>query len=517
MALLLGLLSTIGRLGLDIDVAVEPNRVVVGGDAVGRVEVTNNRSRPTLGTRVEVPVGAGVASFEVGSLGAGERYQEPFVIPTLRRSIIPIGPARSVKGDALGIARREVVSGHRIDLYVHPRTALLPTLTAGWVRDLEGTTTQDLSNSDVAFHTLREYVPGDDRRHIHWRTTARLGTLMVRQFVDTRRTHLGLVLSSDHSDWADDDEFELGVSVLGSLGRTALMQDQEVTALSGAQPLPSHAPTMLLDALSGIEPDQDGLPPAGAGRSGRCCSPEGSRWWRWSSVPGWTPGSCERPARATAPTWSSSPCGAAPGADVTRQRIANVSLLEIGRLEDLGPRPRGGGGRPMNLDELRRRLRPSRDDLVDAAFGCSLAILGVIGFRTSFAGGEELTVGIPAVLVGGALGYVLARLRVPLLVSTAVAVVVFFVLGGPLALRHRALGGFLPVAGGDVGPGRRPDQRLDPAPHHPAPGRATPATWSPSRTCAASPAACSRWPSSSGSPAGPGAWCRPPWCWSSAC
>lgn len=335
VALVLGLLSTIGRLGLDIDVAVEPNRVVVGGDAVGRVEVTNNRSRPTLGTRVEVPVGAGVASFEVGSLGAGEQFQEPFVIPTLRRSIIPIGPARSVKGDALGIARREVVSGQRIDLYVHPRTSLLPTLTAGWVRDLEGTTTQDLSNSDVAFHTLREYVPGDDRRHIHWRTTARLGTLMVRQFVDTRRTHLGLVLSSDHSDWADDDEFELGVSVLGSLGRTALMQDQEVTALSGAHPLPSHAPTLLLDALSGIEPDQDGLPL-------RELVQRSLLFTRGVTVVGLVVGSRVDPRVVRAACESYGPdmvvlalrCRI--GAEVRRQRIGNVSLLEIGRLEDLG-------------------------------------------------------------------------------------------------------------------------------------------------------------------------------------
>src|SRR5690606_7768590 len=107
----------------------------------------NDRGRVSLGTRVEVPVGEGVAAFEVGTLGAGERFEEPFVVPTTRRSVIPVGPARSVKGDPLGIARREVVSGSRIDLYVHPRTTVLPPLSAGWVRDLEGRTTNDLSTS----------------------------------------------------------------------------------------------------------------------------------------------------------------------------------------------------------------------------------------------------------------------------------------------------------------------------------------------------------------------------------
>ena len=90
------------------------------------------------------------------------------------------------------------------------------------------------------------------------------------------------------------------------------------------------------------------------------------------------------------------------------------------------------------------RLRPERADLVDAGFGVVLAALGVIGFRTVFSGGEELSVGIPSVLVGAAVGYALSKLRVPLLAATAIAIVVFFVLGGPVAMHHRAVAGFLP-------------------------------------------------------------------------
>ncbi|MGV3760312.1 MAG: DUF58 domain-containing protein [Actinomycetota bacterium] len=335
VALVLGLLSTIGRLGLDIDVHVEPTRVEVGGDAVGQVQVTNTRGRPSLGSRVEVPVGAGVAAFDIGTLAPGQRYEEPFVVPTSRRSVIPIGPARSVKGDALGIARREVVSGSRVELYVHPRTTVLPSFTTGWVRDLEGRTTNDLSTSDVAFHTLREYTPGDDRRHIHWRTTARLGTMMVRQFVDTRRSHLGLVLSTDASDWADDEEFELGVSVHGSLGRTVLLDDQEVTALSGTRPLPSHTPPLLLDALSGVEREPDGLPL-------RELVQRSLPFTRMASAIALVVGSTVEPRTIRAACEHYGPhvvvlaLRCRPGAEVTRQKIANVSLLEIGRLEDLG-------------------------------------------------------------------------------------------------------------------------------------------------------------------------------------
>jgi uncharacterized protein (DUF58 family) len=336
VALLLALLLTIGRLGLDVDVDVEPHRVVVGGDAVGVLRVRNDRGRPSLGARVEVPVGAGVAAFDIGSLAAGERHEEPFVVPTHRRTIIPIGPARSVKGDPLGIARREVAAGRQVLLFVHPRTVKLPSFTTGWIRDLEGRTTNDLSNSDVAFHTLREYTPGDDRRHIHWRTTARLGTMMVRQFVDTRRSHLGLVLSTDDSDWADGEEFELGVSTLGSLGRTALFDEQEVTAVSGAHPIASHTPRLLLDGLAGVDREADGL-------ALRDLVLRSLAFTRSASVVALVVGSTVDPrvVRAACEHYGSDVLVLAIrcriGADVTRRRIRNVWLLEVGRLEDLGP------------------------------------------------------------------------------------------------------------------------------------------------------------------------------------
>lgn len=334
VALVVAVLLTIGRLSLDIDVDVEPNRVPVGGDAVGIVRVANDRGRVSLGARIEVPVGAGVATFELGTLAAGSRHEEPFVVPTHRRSVIPVGPARSVKGDPLGIARREVATGKQVLLYVHPHTTVLPSFTAGWLRDLEGQTTNDLSSNDVAFHTLREYAPGDDRRHIHWRTTARLGTMMVRQFVDTRRSHLGLVLSTDHTDWADEEEFELGVSVVGSLGRTTLLLDQEVTAVSGVEPIPSHTPGLLLDGLAGValEPDGPAL---------RDLVMRSLRFTRAASVVALVVGSGVDPRVVRAACEHYGPhvtvlaicCEV--GVEARRRQIGNVSMLEVGRLDDL--------------------------------------------------------------------------------------------------------------------------------------------------------------------------------------
>jgi uncharacterized protein (DUF58 family) len=252
-------LFTLGRSSLEVSLGLEPPRVTVGEPAIARVHAHNTGARQILGMVLEVPVGKdGLARLSPPTLGHGQDFAEPFVIPTHRRAVIRVGPVRSVRGDPLGLARREVVWCDPMDLIVHPKVVLLPGAAAGWMRDLEGMTTNDLSPADVAFHTLREYVPGDDRRSIHWRSSARTGKLMVRQFVDTRRAHLGIVLSTRAEDYGSEDEFELAVSVTASLGASALQMGQQVTSISGGATLPARDRIQLLDGLAAVELEVDG-------------------------------------------------------------------------------------------------------------------------------------------------------------------------------------------------------------------------------------------------------------------
>lgn len=253
VAFVIALLVTLGRSTLVTELYAEPPRVTVGGHAAAGVNVRNAGKRRTFGLRVEVPVGQGAARFDVPSLASDATWSDEFVIPTTRRCVLTVGPVRSVREDPLGLIRRGVAWSGTQDIFVHPRVVRLPALTAGWIRDLEGRPTTDLSPSDVAFHTLREYVPGDDRRHIHWKSSARHKKLLVRQFNDTRRSHLGLILSTGRADYASDDEFELAVSIVGSLGATALFDDQTVSFTTGARPLPVNHPTRLLDGLAGVD------------------------------------------------------------------------------------------------------------------------------------------------------------------------------------------------------------------------------------------------------------------------
>lgn len=221
----------IGRNAISISLEVAHSRVVVGQSATGTVIVRNAGVGRTLGVTVEVPVAHGLAEIAVPSLARGAESVQQFAIPTARRGVVNVGPVRTVRADPIGLVRRELVWTETSELYIHPRTIGIPSMSAGLVRDLEGTPTRDLSSSDIAFHALREYQPGDERRNIHWKSTAKTGTYMVRQFEQTRRSHIVIALSLASADYASDDEFEMAVSVAGSLGSRAIREIREVSVV----------------------------------------------------------------------------------------------------------------------------------------------------------------------------------------------------------------------------------------------------------------------------------------------
>ena len=128
-------------------------------------------------------------------------------------------------------------------------------------------------------------MPGDAVRHIHWRSTAKTGVHMVRRFEETRRSHIMVALSLSADDYGDRDaaegtgslpasasgaagagpapggdaafpaggttvaagreagrvpgstadaEFELAVSVVGSLGARAIVEARTVSVVASA-------------------------------------------------------------------------------------------------------------------------------------------------------------------------------------------------------------------------------------------------------------------------------------------
>jgi uncharacterized protein (DUF58 family) len=255
IALVIAAGFVIGRPALDIAIELAPPRVRVGEPAAGRL-IATNRSRGRLrALGVEVPVGHGAATFQLPSLPAGASHDEPFVVPTDRRAVIPIGPASAVRTDPLGLLRREGVGQAAVELFVHPRIIALESLSPGLQRDLEGQATRDLSSSDLAFHALREYVSGDDRRHVHWLSSAKLtsgepGSLLVRQFQDTRRSQLTVVVDGAAASYRTEAEFELAMSVAGSICVRAASDQQNVCLVAAGHAVTASSRYRILDTLA---------------------------------------------------------------------------------------------------------------------------------------------------------------------------------------------------------------------------------------------------------------------------
>jgi uncharacterized protein (DUF58 family) len=241
-------------------------RVVVGTPAPVDVIVSNPTRRGLLAARIEVPVGEGIAEFAVPGLRPDAEFRDVFLVPTPHRGVVTIGPVRSVRADPVGLLRRESDWEQTAELFVHPLTVPVPSMSTGLVRDLEGNSTRDLTTSDMSFHALREYARGDERRHIHWRSTAKTGDFMVRQYEQTRRSNLLIGLSLAEGDFASDEEFELAVSAAASLGVRAVRDGRTVsfvvsertpdfakTPVFDVRTLDSVTPTRLLDALCRVE------------------------------------------------------------------------------------------------------------------------------------------------------------------------------------------------------------------------------------------------------------------------
>jgi len=263
-AVLVSITFIFGRSTYAVAIELTPRRVVVGDRALGSMTVTNSGTKKLLGARMELPVGSSAAEFSFPPLTPGEDHEELFTVPTERRAVIVAGPARSVRGDQLGLLRRSVKWTEAIDLFVHPETTRIAPSAAGLVKDLEGQVSKTITNNDISFHALRSYVPGDDRRYVHWRTSARTGQLMVRQFEETRRSQLTIVHSSFRDYYASDTEFELAVSITASIATQVIRDGTQVSVVAEGQTLRTHTASSLLDDSCRIVPVKRRYPSARA-------------------------------------------------------------------------------------------------------------------------------------------------------------------------------------------------------------------------------------------------------------
>ena len=201
--------------------------VLTAGET-GRVEVVvaSTSSLPPPPFELVEPVGTTrTARMAVTRLPRRRTVSAGYRVPTERRGVLVVGPLAAIRSDVLGlaIARRHVAGSE--ELLVSPRAHLLdiPELGNGVLGRHLLSLAQRLGNGE--FHSLRDYVEGDEPRTIHWRASARSEALKVRQHTIEGLRRVVVVLDQhDRPTLPEgqlDDAFERAVEVAASVVHSA--------------------------------------------------------------------------------------------------------------------------------------------------------------------------------------------------------------------------------------------------------------------------------------------------------
>jgi uncharacterized protein (DUF58 family) len=251
---------------------VDTGPVFAGTPAERVVELSNPTDQPLAGGWVREG-GAGVRLFwPAGRLGPGEtiRLTRPIRLPD--RGRIAFEPLLVRGGFPFGLVRFHREWGGPAELVVLPRLGRLHL--GHFQRWLERTTrgdgrsrprAQQIPVAEAAVHGLRPYRAGDSPRLIHWRSSARRGELMVREFEEPMPHHdLLLVVDPGAAGPAAEAAVSLAATVCWEWCRHRADQVALVATSGPAVPGgtgPEHG-RRLLETLAELPAGEaDGVPP----------------------------------------------------------------------------------------------------------------------------------------------------------------------------------------------------------------------------------------------------------------
>jgi uncharacterized protein (DUF58 family) len=187
-----------GRMLRGIDVERRaPGEVVQGEEAFVELIVSNHARGVKLGLTLEDPH-VSPTSLYVTKVLPGERVELVTVRRALKRGVHEASAVTLRSAAPFGVAER------RRTLQVAGSTIVLPAvIPLGPLPFLALDPDPERASRSVPrrgtgpeFLGVREYRPGDSARHVHWPSTARTGTVMVRELEEQRSRRLAIVIDT---------------------------------------------------------------------------------------------------------------------------------------------------------------------------------------------------------------------------------------------------------------------------------------------------------------------------------
>ena len=163
---------------------------------------------------------------EIPPMTAGGEVEVRVEVYPLRRGLLRFSGVTVARPDPLGIFRSFIPVTASDVVLILPKRYLLPALALpGALRYQEGgvTLAANIGRSEE-FVSLRDYRHGDPLRHIHWRSWARTGRPIVKEFEDEFFVRHALILDT-FDDEPHSEILEECVSVAASFACAILTQE----------------------------------------------------------------------------------------------------------------------------------------------------------------------------------------------------------------------------------------------------------------------------------------------------
>lgn len=202
-----------------------PARAVAGHDVAVTIGVRNTSRRSLPLARIEdLFLGLEEASYVSERLAGGGSSEARSMRRASRRGVFEGGEMRLRSGTPFGF----VVASKRVA--VASKMVVVPS----WVELSSFPILEPASAPHDVLHErartgageeylgVRAYRPGDPKRFVHWRSSARAGTLVVREFEEHIHAPVSLVVAGADAGTAPDSAFEAIVRAAASIGDYAL-------------------------------------------------------------------------------------------------------------------------------------------------------------------------------------------------------------------------------------------------------------------------------------------------------